>query len=86
MTSAILVQLPPCNFLYLKFLFKVLDQSQPMDNIPEWFRGARLNFAENLLRFDDDKVALYTAGIKFSVSFIIFLTLAAPVWQGITTF
>ena len=41
---------------------EVLDQSQPMETIPEWFRGARLNFAENLLRYDDDKVALYTAG------------------------
>ncbi len=25
---------------------------------PRWFRGARLNFAENLLRFDDDRPAL----------------------------
>lgn len=35
-----------------------------MEDIPEWFRGARLNFAENLLRYDDDKVALYTTGKK----------------------
>jgi len=35
-----------------------------MENIPEWFHGVRLNFAENLLRFDDEKVALYSAGIK----------------------
>ncbi|KAJ7377297.1 hypothetical protein OS493_030109 [Desmophyllum pertusum] len=41
---------------------EVLDQSQSMEDIPEWFRGARLNFAENLLRYDDDKVALYTTG------------------------
>ena len=41
---------------------EVLDQSQPMETIPEWFHGARLNFAENLLQYDDDKVALYTAG------------------------
>ena len=33
-----------------------------METISEWFHGARLNFAENLLRYDDDKVALYTAG------------------------
>lgn len=33
-----------------------------METIPEWFHGARLNFAENLLQYDDDKVALYTAG------------------------
>ena len=24
----------------------------------KWFEGARLNFAENLLRFDDDREAL----------------------------
>ena len=35
-----------------------------MKDIPEWFCGAHLNFAENLLRFDDDKVALYMAGTK----------------------
>ena len=42
----------------------MLDQSQGMADIPEWFRGARLNFAENLLRYDDDKVALYTTGMQ----------------------
>lgn len=35
-----------------------------MEEIPEWFTGARLNYAENLLQFDGDKVALYTAGNK----------------------
>ena len=33
-----------------------------MEEVPEWFHGANLNFADNLLRFDDEKVALYTAG------------------------
>ena len=53
---------------------KVLDQSQSMEDIPEWFCGARLNFAENLLRYDDDKVALYTTGIKsmFSLHPVIY--------------
>ena len=38
-----------------------------MVDIPEWFRGAHLNFAENLLRYDDDdKVALYTTGMDHS--------------------
>ena len=40
-----------------------------MEEVPEWFHGAHLNFAENLLRFDDEKVALYTAG---AVSFFFF--------------
>lgn len=51
---------------------EVLDQSQPMENIPEWFRGAHLNFAENLLRFDDDKVALYITGEGQEVKTITF--------------
>ena len=42
----------------------MLDKdAQTIDNIPfKWFEGALLNYAENLLRFDDDKVALYSSG------------------------
>ncbi len=37
-----------------------LDRMAPPDPRlgPRWFSGARLNFAENLLRFDDDRAAL----------------------------
>jgi acetoacetyl-CoA synthetase len=37
-----------------------LDRMAPPDPTlgPRWFLGARLNFAENLLRFDDDREAL----------------------------
>jgi acetoacetyl-CoA synthetase len=37
-----------------------LDRMAPPDPRlgPRWFPGARLNFAENLLRFDDDRTAL----------------------------
>jgi acetoacetyl-CoA synthetase len=37
-----------------------LDRMAPPDPDvgPRWFRGARLNFAENLLRYDDDREAL----------------------------
>lgn len=38
-----------------------------MEEIPEWFAGARLNYAENLLQCDGDKVALYTAGKKLEI-------------------
>ncbi len=36
------------------------DRMAPPDPAagPRWFRGARLNFAENLLRYDDDREAL----------------------------
>jgi len=30
-----------------------------MNEIPRWFLGARLNYAENLLRFNDDRIAIY---------------------------
>ncbi len=37
-----------------------LDRMAPPDPVlgPRWFVGSRLNFAENLLRFDDDRPAL----------------------------
>ena len=31
-------------------------------DIPEWFHGCRLNFAENLLQCQEDRVALITYG------------------------
>ncbi|KAG8173206.1 hypothetical protein JTE90_012995, partial [Oedothorax gibbosus] len=33
-----------------------------MSECPKWFEGARLNYAENLLKFRDDQVALILAG------------------------
>lgn len=36
----------------------VLDTTVKMDAIPKWFRGAKLNWAENQLRRTDSKVAL----------------------------
>ncbi|MEO8227711.1 MAG: acetoacetate--CoA ligase [Gemmatimonadota bacterium] len=36
-----------------------MDRMQPPDAAgPRWFSGARLNFAENLLRHDDDRLAI----------------------------
>ncbi|XP_015754896.1 PREDICTED: acetoacetyl-CoA synthetase-like [Acropora digitifera] len=60
------------NIIHSQKYDEVLDQSSPMEDIPEWFRGARLNFAENLLHFDDDEVALYTAGEGQEVQAITF--------------
>ncbi|KAI9140335.1 acetoacetate-CoA ligase [Paraphysoderma sedebokerense] len=37
---------------------QVVDLSLPMSAIPEWFRGCRLNFAENVLQFRDDRTAI----------------------------
>ncbi|KAL1921442.1 uncharacterized protein VTP21DRAFT_11158 [Calcarisporiella thermophila] len=42
---------------------KVIDESAPMDSLPEWFTGARLNFAENLLWCKEaDRTALIQCG------------------------
>jgi acetoacetyl-CoA synthetase len=51
-----------------------LDRMAPPDPLlgPRWFPGARLNFAENLLRFDDDREALVfwnEAGRQSAVSY-----------------
>uniref|UniRef100_A0A914UJX7 Acetyl-coenzyme A synthetase N-terminal domain-containing protein n=1 Tax=Plectus sambesii TaxID=2011161 RepID=A0A914UJX7_9BILA len=40
----------------------VVDTSKRIDEVPKWFVGARLNYAENcLLNGKDDKIALYFA-------------------------
>ncbi|GAB6030254.1 hypothetical protein CHUAL_005930 [Chamberlinius hualienensis] len=42
---------------------QVIDRRKRIDEIPQWFPGCQLNFAENLLRHQDgDKVALYATG------------------------
>ncbi|XP_054707680.1 acetoacetyl-CoA synthetase-like [Uloborus diversus] len=41
---------------------QVIDLSIPLEQCPEWFRGAKLNFAENLLRFRDNHPAIISAG------------------------
>ncbi|XP_036907769.1 acetoacetyl-CoA synthetase [Sturnira hondurensis] len=41
---------------------EVVDTSKGVADIPEWFRGSRLNYAENLLQHrENDKAALYVA-------------------------
>jgi len=40
---------------------RVIDDERKMPGA-KWFSGARLNFAENLLRFQDDSVALIFQG------------------------
>ena len=40
----------------------MIDKTKGIAEIPEWFHGSRLNFAENLLKYNDDRVAIYAAG------------------------
>ncbi len=34
-----------------------------MADVPKWFSGLKLNYAENMLRFNDDRVALISEGV-----------------------
>lgn len=55
--------------LYLCFP-QVIDVSKKISEVPEWFKGSRLNYAENLLKHkDQDKVALYATSM-FSFLFV----------------
>ncbi|GFS81511.1 acetoacetyl-CoA synthetase, partial [Nephila pilipes] len=37
---------------------KVVDLNVSMSDFPKWFEGAKLNYAENLLKYRDDRLAL----------------------------
>ncbi|GFS35433.1 acetoacetyl-CoA synthetase [Nephila pilipes] len=50
------------GIIYSKKFDKVIDLSIPLENRPEWFTGAKLNLAENLLKFRDDRIALIATG------------------------
>ena len=41
---------------------QVVDESLNPADVPEWFKGARINYAENLLKYDDDHVAIIATG------------------------
>lgn len=52
-----------------------MDLSKSVTDIPEWFRGCRLNYAENLLHYASnhgDKTALITAGEGQSPVYVSF--------------
>ncbi|XP_051017383.1 acetoacetyl-CoA synthetase [Acomys russatus] len=50
------------GIVYSQMYDEVVDTSKGIADVPEWFRGSRLNYAENLLRHkENDKVALYVA-------------------------
>ena len=39
-----------------------------MNEIPEWFIGSKLNYAQNILKFRDDRIAIISAGEDASKS------------------
>ena len=43
-----------------------INMSERIDEIPEWFKGARMNYAENLLRYpDNNKIAFYFTSERY---------------------
>lgn len=60
---------------YSKPFTQVLDKHQNIADIPEWFHGSHLNYAENLLRGADDDVAIYFAGEQRKLEKITFSSL-----------
>uniref|UniRef100_A0A8D2QHZ2 Acetoacetyl-CoA synthetase n=1 Tax=Zonotrichia albicollis TaxID=44394 RepID=A0A8D2QHZ2_ZONAL len=50
------------NIICSRLYDEVVDTAKSIAEIPEWFKGSRLNYAENLLKHkDNDKIALYAA-------------------------
>ncbi|XP_012518993.1 PREDICTED: acetoacetyl-CoA synthetase [Propithecus coquereli] len=50
------------GIVFSRMYDEVVDTSKGIADVPEWFKGSRLNYAENLLQHkDNDKVALYVA-------------------------
>ncbi|GFW74687.1 putative DD41D transposase [Trichonephila clavipes] len=56
--SSMLGVLSTKNLLKLDKQLQVLDLNAPMSDLPKWFEGSKLNFAENLLRYRNDDVAI----------------------------
>ncbi|XP_056177961.1 acetoacetyl-CoA synthetase-like [Falco biarmicus] len=53
------------NIVCSRLYDEVVDTSKSIADVPEWFKGSRLNYAENLLKHkDNDKIALYAASKK----------------------
>jgi acetoacetyl-CoA synthetase len=42
----------------------VVDENAPMDTIPRWFEGLKLNFAENMLFRRNEEAASSTQGVE----------------------
>ncbi|XP_022373010.1 acetoacetyl-CoA synthetase isoform X3 [Enhydra lutris kenyoni] len=50
------------GIVFSRMYDEVVDTSKGIADVPEWFKGSRLNYAENLLRHkENDRVALYAA-------------------------
>lgn len=59
-----------CEFLSVNSELKVLE-SERITEIPKWFIGSKLNYAENLLRYDDNRIALITTGMLSTCDILV---------------
>jgi len=50
------------NVVHSQEYDSVVNGKKNISEVPEWFHGALLNYAENLLRYDDDRIAIYATG------------------------
>jgi hypothetical protein len=60
--------------------FKVIN-TEVMTDIPTWFCDSKLNYAENLLKFNDNRTAIITSGIVLLTHYIN----SQLNWSSITT-
>ncbi len=63
-----------CDIIYSKKFTEVVDDVNKMPGA-KWFKDSRLNFAENLLRFRDNKIAIQFKGEKDSLRIISYKNL-----------
>lgn len=54
------------SIIHSKSYTSILDSSNMPDSV--WFRGAKINFAENLLKFRDDQIAIISFREKYPVT------------------
>ncbi|KAF6031013.1 AACS [Bugula neritina] len=50
-----------CGVKSTKLYDKVIEKDANITDIPKWFTGSLLNYAENVLHWNDDHIALYAA-------------------------
>ena len=53
-----------CSIKASSKYLRVVDETLVINEIPKWFEGARLNYAENLMQRDDDGIAIIGTGEK----------------------
>ncbi|VDI47227.1 acetoacetyl-CoA synthetase, partial [Mytilus galloprovincialis] len=72
------------DIIYSQPYSQVVDKEKNIADIPEWFSGCHLNFTENILRYNDDRVAVFATGEGLGVSKMSFRELRESVTRYVT--